>query len=331
MSVQSQEIFVKLRIIYQIAGDITLNINQLLNEQLLHENYNYNEFIQVKSCKMLDKYQWFDIQMDTYAQVRNNIQIPVQILRNSQSQDLFFIASALEEYQKVLNEKMNQDYELQVNQLTQKAIINQLEPTSQFDCDEQSGWNFEKSLQKAEKVIKILKQSNKYEGNHQNYILFKGNKYDQSISRIGSSTSILKSFYCLNENQISYLSVRTPAMHFYRYQNQHNHELDQYRSEPKLVNEYTFDHQSVDNLCVDNVLWICYHQPIRDQTASQVLNGMRNLRKYLNEEEEKSKLNPFYNEQLYSDIIYEAQSELFRDKFYSIIDNNVYHQISDNF
>ncbi|KAL4484705.1 hypothetical protein ABPG74_019882 [Tetrahymena malaccensis] len=165
---------------------------------------------------------------------------------------------------------------------------------------------------------------------------------------------------------MSYLQFRMPAVYFAKYQTQQNQyllyriknqikflkndksQLDQYRQGPKLVNEFTFDNQSVDNLCVrvqakhylyvlsnyknqvDDALWIFQLQPIRDQTIAQVLIGMRNLKKYLSKKEEKSKLNPFYNGQLYSDIIYEAQSELFRDKFYSIIGNDVYHQISEN-
>ncbi|KAL4484706.1 hypothetical protein ABPG74_019883 [Tetrahymena malaccensis] len=354
------------RISFQIYGDITINIDQLLNRQNSNSNIFYNEFIQVNSIKTNQQYDWVDINIDTDFQVRHDLTAPLQILRNSQRQDLLDLANALEEYQKVISEKVKQSStQYQLQQLTQEQIQSQ-EPEVGLICDEQNGWNFQKSTEKAQKVINNLQENSKNSNNFYSFVLFKGNKYDQSISKVGYSTSFVKNFQCLNESQISYLNFRMPAVYFLRYQNQQNEyllhriqnqikflrneksEFDQCRQGPKLVFEFVQDHQSVDNLCVrvqaqhyfyvlsnyknkvDDVLQICYYQPIRDQTASQVLSGMRNLKKYLSKEEEKSKLNPFYNGQLYSDIIYEAQSELFRDKFYSIIDNNVYHSISEN-
>ncbi|KAL4484707.1 hypothetical protein ABPG74_019884 [Tetrahymena malaccensis] len=354
------------RISFQIYGDITINIDQLLNRLNTNQNIFCNEFIQVNSVQINKQYDWFDINIDTDFQVRHDLSAPLQILKNSQRKDLLNLANALEEYQKVLNEKMKQSsakYELK--QLTQDQIQSQ-DPEVKLTCDEQNGWNFQKSAEKAQKIINNLQENCKNNNNFYSFVLFKGNKYDQSISKVGSSTSILKNFLCLNENQISYLNFRMPSVYFLRYQNQQNEylihriqnqikflrndksELDQYRQGPKLVFERFIDHQSVDNLCVriytqhylyvlsnyknkvDDVLQICNYLPIRDQTASQVLSGIRNLKKYLSKEEEESKLNPFHNGHLYSDIIYEAQSELFRDKFYSIIDNDVYHSISEN-
>ncbi|KAL4484704.1 hypothetical protein ABPG74_019881 [Tetrahymena malaccensis] len=352
------------RISFQISGDITINIDQLLNRSYSNQNIFYNEFISVNSVQISKQYDWVDTNIDTDFQVRHDLSAPLQILRNSQRQDIFDLVNALEEYQKVLKEKVKQSStKYQQQQLTQDQIQSQ-EPNVQLACDEQNGWNFQKSAEKAQKIIINLQEYSKNKDNHYSFVLFKGNKYDQSISKVGNSTCLLKNFLCLNENQISYLFCRMPGLYFLKYQNQQNEyllhriqnqikflrndksELDQYRQGPKLVNECTIDKQSVDNLCVniqtqhylyvlsnyknqvDDALWVCYHQPIRDQSASEVLSGMRNLKKYLSKEEEKSKLNPFYNGQLYSDIIYEAQSELFRDKFYSIIDNNVYHSIS---
>ncbi|KAL4484711.1 hypothetical protein ABPG74_019888 [Tetrahymena malaccensis] len=353
------------RISFQISGDITINIDQLLNRQQFSQNFFYNEFIQVNSVQINKQYDWVNINMDTDVKVRHDLSAPLKILRNSQRQDLFDLANALEEYQKILKEKAKQSSaEQQLKQLKYDKVESQ-EPEVDFACNEDNGWNFQKSVEKAEKIINDLKESNKNKDNHYSFILFKGNKYDQSIYRVGNSTCILKNFQCLNENQISYLYFRKPAVYFLKYQNQQNEyllhriqnqikflkndqsELEQYRQEPKLVNEFTFDQQSVDNLCVriesknylyilsnyknqvDDVLWINIQESIGDQSASQILQGMRNLKKYLNEDQQNSKLNPFYEGQLYSDIIYEAQSELFRDKFYSIIDNNIFHQLSD--
>ncbi|KAL4484713.1 hypothetical protein ABPG74_019890 [Tetrahymena malaccensis] len=351
---------------FQIAGDITINIDQLLNQEYVGLNSQQNEFIQVKQVKMCNKQQLIDVYFDTDVQIRTDLSYPIYLLRNSQRQDLLHLASVLEEFQKALDDKQKSNCYIHSQQQIQKTI-SYSETLSQQNCDEYHGWNFQKSLEKAEKVINDFIESMKNTDNHYSYIIFKGNKYDQSIYRVGNSKQILKDFFCLNDDQISYISWRKPTLFPLKYPHQHNsyilsrvknqikflkkenNDLDQYREGLKFLSENTIHFQSIDNFSVevqqhqylyvlsnyknqvDDVLWISQKQSIRNQSASQVLQGIRSLKKHLNNEENNSKMNSLSNGQLYSDIIYEAQSELFRDRYYSIIENNLYHQISEHF
>ncbi|EAR98093.1 hypothetical protein TTHERM_00753390 (macronuclear) [Tetrahymena thermophila SB210] len=353
------------RNVFQIAGDITINIDSLLNQDYLFSNFNVNEFLQVKQVKMQHDLQVIDIQMDTDIQVRNDMSIPIQFIRRSQRQDLSHLAEAIEQFQKVQNEKRKLNSNLLSSQQIQQNTC-QPESLTEICCNEDNGWNFEKSLEKAEKVINDLKEKMKSSDMHYSFVLSKGNKYDQSVYRVGNSTKILKDFFCLNNDQIAYISNRKPTLFFFKHQHQlityligriktqimflmnDKNVLDSFRSEPKLLSENTIAISSVDNLVVevqiqtylyilsnyqnqvDDILWLTIQKPIRDQSPQEVLKGLRNLKKYLNEQQESSKLNPFYNGQLYSDIIYEAQSELFRDKFYSLVDSNLYHQVLES-
>ncbi|EAR98092.2 hypothetical protein TTHERM_00753380 (macronuclear) [Tetrahymena thermophila SB210] len=352
--------------IFQIAGDITINIDSFLNQDYLFTNFSVNEFITAKYVKMYREQQVIDIQMDTDIQVRNDMSLPLELLKRSQRQDLFYLANVIEEFQKTLNEKKKLNLDLQSEEPIQQTTC-QLEPLSEQICDEFNGWDFEKSVEKAEKVINNIKEQMKNSDIHYSYVLSKGNKFDQSIYRVGNSMQILKDFMCLNNDQIAYIANRKPTLFYFKHQHQlisylinriktqimflknDKKYLDQYRNEPKLLSENTINISSVDNLVVevqiqtylyilsnyqnqvDDILWLTIQKPIRDQSPSEVLKGLRNLKKYLNEQQQNTKLNPFYNGQLYTDVLYDAQSEIFRDKFYSIIDNNLYHQVLDNF
>ncbi|KAL4484712.1 hypothetical protein ABPG74_019889 [Tetrahymena malaccensis] len=352
--------------IFQIAGDITINIDQLLNQDYVALNSSWNEFIQVNQVKLCNTQQIVDVYIDTDVQVRTDLSIPIYLLKRSQRQDLYNLANLIEEFQNTLNEKCQNNCDLYSSYQNQQ-MIDQSETISEQSCDEYHGWNFQKSVEKAEKVIEDLIESMKNSDNNYSFILFKGNKYDQSIYRVGNSKQFLKDFICLNDDQISYLGWRKPTLFFLKYQHQlisylcgriknqirflkqENSDLDYYREGLKFLNESTINIQSIDNFSVevkqhqylyilsnyknqvDDVLWVSKIQPIRNQSASQVLWGMRNLKKYLNNEQINSKLNAFQNGQIYTDILYEAQSELFRDKYYSILDNNLYHQVTENF
>ncbi|EAR98091.1 hypothetical protein TTHERM_00753370 (macronuclear) [Tetrahymena thermophila SB210] len=349
---------------FQIAGDLTINIDSFLNNEFAFMNLSMNEFIQVKQIRSYDEYDFMDIFMDTDIYVRSDMSVPIQILRRCQRQDLFDLANVMEEYQQLLNEKQNLNCNL-LSQEQQQQKTTQPDTQSEFICDEAHGWNIQKSVQKAEIEINKLKESMKNQDCYYTFIIFKGNKYDQSVYRVGYSLLYLKNLYFLNDYQINHLTYRKPIINFIKYQSQmvqyqigriknqikylkKEKDLDYYRTELKFLGEFTSTTQSVDNYCidtkmhtyqyilsnyqnqVDDVLLINVHQPIRGWSVSQIVKGMRNLKKYLSEEQQSSNLNPFFNGNLYSDVIYEAQAELFKDKFYSVSDNYLYHSILQN-
>ncbi|EAR98095.1 hypothetical protein TTHERM_00753410 (macronuclear) [Tetrahymena thermophila SB210] len=351
--------------VFQIAGDITIDIRQLLDRDHLNAISSWNDFIKVKEVRKFNQSQLIEVYLDSDIEMRSDISLPLRLLKSSQQKELLHLANLIEEYQSILIEKQKQDTDLIFRQQIQKLICSQ-EPISQLDCDEFHGWNFRKSVEKAEKVINQIKQQAKDSDDHFYYVLFKGNKYDQTKCRLGYTIQNLRDFLCLNSDQIDYISLRKPIIFNYKYYHQYTEylfnrinnsirllkqdksDLDYFRSGLNFLREETLDIFSVDNLSVrikqvqylyvlsnyksqmDDILWVSKWLPVNGQQPSQVLQAQRNLKKDLNEEQEKTKSNPLFDGSIYTDVIYEAQSEIFREKFYSIIDNNLYHDILES-
>ncbi|KAL4484709.1 hypothetical protein ABPG74_019886 [Tetrahymena malaccensis] len=348
--------------LFQIAGDITLDINQLLNGDHIQLFSSWNDFIKVKEVKKTKQPHLIEVILDTDVQTRSNLKIPVKLLKNSQQMELFELANMIEEYQKIVKSKqLNQKNN---NEKMQEINVKIEEDLNELDCDEYHGWTFEQSTRKAEKVINELNNSMKDSDDYYTYILFKGNQYDQTKCRIGYSSQILKDFLCLNDEQIESLSLRKPIIFNLKYKHQytsyllnriHNlirllkqdkSDLDYYRKGLNFQNEVTFDLYSIDNLIVnvkfkhylyvlsnyknkmDDVLWVGKCMPVRDQSASQVLKGMRNLKAHFNQQQQKDeKINLQKNQSVFFDEGYDKQSQIFINKFYSQIDLDIFHDV----
>ncbi|KAL4484698.1 hypothetical protein ABPG74_019875 [Tetrahymena malaccensis] len=355
--------------VFQIAGDITIDVDQLLDKDNIKMISSWNQFIKVKQIKKQSNSQFVQMYLDTDVQMRSNLQATIEYLQKSQQKELYDLANLICEYQQVMKIKQHQENKSNSEQQTQQIIIKQeyQDEYSFNDCDELHGWNFQKSLEKAEKVLNELKDSFEKSDDFYSYILFKGNKYDQSRYMIGHSLQILRDFLCLNDEQIDYITLRNPLIFNLKYQQQYTEylfnrvknlirlqkqekgDLDYFRQGLNLVKEQTLDYYSIDNLSVqvqvnhylyvlsnyknqiDDVLQVIKWQPVRNQSASQVLRGLRNLKKQLNQKQEQdSQMNPFSNGQIYSDLNYQKNAEIFREKFYAIIDNDMYHEILEN-
>ncbi|EAR98094.2 hypothetical protein TTHERM_00753400 (macronuclear) [Tetrahymena thermophila SB210] len=350
--------------LFQIAGDITLDINQLLNKDHITLFSSWNDFIKVKEVKKIKQPHLIEVILDTDVQIRSNLKIPVKILKNSQQIDLLELANLIEEYQKIV--KAKQFIEKKNCQNIQEIKIKIEEDLNELDCDEQHGWSFEQSTIKAERVINELNNSMKDSDDYYSYILFKGNKYDQTKCRIGYSTHILKDFLCLNDEQIESLSLRKPIIFNLKYNYQytsyllnriHNlnrllkqekSDLDNYRKGLNFLNEVTFNLYSIDNFVVevkfkhylyvlsnyknkmDDVLWVGKCMPVRDQSASQVLKGMRNLKQcFSQEQKQQTMLNPQVNKNIFCDSNYEKQSKILINKFYPQFNNDILFDIQE--
>ncbi|KAL4484503.1 hypothetical protein ABPG74_019680 [Tetrahymena malaccensis] len=247
-----------------------------------------------------------------------------------------------------------------------RESTNNTQPLNELYCDEYHGWNFEQSQMKAQIAIRELKESMKDSDNYYTYVLFQGSKYDQTKHTMGYSLQLLRDFLGLNDNQIDYLCLRKPIIINYKYQHQYiqylfnrfqrlkmlfkqnKSDLDYFRSGLKFLCEHPTDLISFDNYCVqtkaqqflyvlsnykykqDDLLWVCKVQPIGDKSASEVLKGLRNLKMFLKTGEENTTKNPLFDGQIYSDLVYEAQSEILKDKYYSIVDSHIFQDILEN-
>ncbi|KAL4484700.1 hypothetical protein ABPG74_019877 [Tetrahymena malaccensis] len=344
-------------------------MNQILNADHINAISTMNEFIKVKKIKKYNQSRFIEIYLDTDVQMRSDLSLPLKLLKDSQQNQLFILADAIEQYQQVLCTKQYEDNLLSSEQQTQEIVIKKEHDFSELMCDEFHGWNFEKSTEKAEKAIYEINQSMKDSEHFYCFVLFKGQKYDQIKQRISYSTQILRDFLCLNDQQISFTTLRKPIISIYKYKDQYidyiynrinqqirllkqdKSDLDCFRQGLKFLRQETVDYISVDNFSVkvdqvqylyvlsnyknkmDDTLLLIKWLPIADRSASGVLQGIRNLKKYLNEEEQQKQenkcLNPLLNGSIYDDQTYQTQSQIFREKYYSIVDNFVYHDIQE--
>ncbi|EAR87235.3 hypothetical protein TTHERM_00369630 (macronuclear) [Tetrahymena thermophila SB210] len=361
--------------VFYVVGDIDIDIDQLLDREHFNIIVSQNDFVQVNSINRQSNLNFIEIFFNTHTQRCSDFSIPVNLLRNSQQQDLLDLANLIDEYQKILQQKMKEDdciksieqheTEESSSEYSRKTTNNTY-PLSVLECDEFHGWNFEQSNLKAESVIRELKDSNKDSDNYYTYVIFQGRKYDQIKHTMGYSLQLLKDFLGLNDNQIDYLCLRKPIIINYKYQHQYiqylfhrfqrlkmlfkqnQSDLNHYRNGLKFLCEYPIDLASFDNYCVqtkaqqylyvlsnykyqlDDLLWVCKVQPIGQQSASEVLKGLRNLKEFLKKEQENTKQNPFFDGQIYSNLIQEAQSKILKDKFYSIVDSHIFQDILEN-
>ncbi|KAL4466299.1 hypothetical protein ABPG72_022095 [Tetrahymena utriculariae] len=145
---------------------------------------------------------------------------------------------------------------------------------------------------------------------------------------------------------IQYISFRFKRLNLLLSQN--SNEKNHFRKGLQFLFDHTADIFSVDSMRVtlksqeyqyilsnyenqqDDVLLVQKVLPIGNQSVSDVLQGYRQLKIYLNDQQENSQKNPYWTGQIFTDIIYEAQAELFIEKFYSIIDGNIYQSILEN-
>ncbi|EAR98096.2 hypothetical protein TTHERM_00753420 (macronuclear) [Tetrahymena thermophila SB210] len=352
--------------IFQIPGDITLDLNQLLHKDSIQLISSWNAFLKVKQIKKSLQSKFIEVYLDTDVQTRSDIPLIIKLLKDSQSKELFDLANMIEEYQNVVQSKQLLQ-NLKIEQKMEQIIIKQEEDQSEEVCDEYHGWNFEKSAEKAEKIINDLINSMKDSDDHYTYLLLKGNKYDQIKSRLGYSTQILRNFLCLNDEQIEQLCLRKPIIINIKYKHQYTEylfnrinnlvralkqessDLDYFRQSCNELNQLTFDLYSIDNLVVkvqykqylyvlsnyknqmDDILYIGKCMPIRNQSASQILQGMRNLRKNLSEIcQQNSYMNYLSYQLILNDQNYIKQSLNFVDKFYTIINNDIFSDILQN-
>ncbi|KAL4484506.1 hypothetical protein ABPG74_019683 [Tetrahymena malaccensis] len=351
--------------VFYVVGDIDIDVDQLLNRDYFNICVSINQFIKVTSIVRTKELDVMDIFFDTNMQRQGDLSAPIRMLRDSHQSDLNNLADVIEEYHQTIQKIMKEPKDSKININEQQQNDDQ-KSLSELDCDEFHGWNFEKSLEKAQKVVHDLKMEMKNQSHHYSYILFKGTKYDQVKYWFGQKLDFQRNFFCLNENQIDFLNLRKPLIFNYKFLYQYiqflrfrfqrlkmifsqgNSERNHFRKGLSFLFESQVDAVSVDNFIVklkfqeylyilsnyknkqDDVLLVQKVLPIGNQSAQDVLKGLRNLKMYLNEEEYNSKKNPFYGGQIYTDIIYEAQSEIFKEKFYSMVDSNIYHSILEN-
>ncbi|KAL4484708.1 hypothetical protein ABPG74_019885 [Tetrahymena malaccensis] len=352
--------------VFQIPGDIILDINQLLYRDSISLISSWNDFLKVKKIRKSQQARFIEVFLDTDVQMRSDLPLPLKILKNSQQKELFDLANLIEEYQNEVDSKQFCQ-NINLNLKMEESSVKQEESESEVVCDEYHGWNFEKSTEKADKIISELNNQMKDCDDYYSYILFKGNKYDQNKCRIGYSTHILKDFFCLNDEQIEQLCLRKPIIFNFKYKHQYTEYIfhrintllkfikyessnfDYFRQSINELDELSFDLYSIDNLVVkvklkthihvlsnyknqmDDILYVCKFMPIHNLSASQVLKGMRNLRNSLNENLQKNvQINWFNNQQIFSDENYQKQSQMFVDKFYSIINNPIFQDILEN-
>ncbi|EAR98098.2 hypothetical protein TTHERM_00753440 (macronuclear) [Tetrahymena thermophila SB210] len=350
--------------IFQIGGDITIDINQILNGDHINAISTMNEFIKVKKVNLCNQSKFLEIYLDGDVYMRNDLSLPLKLLKDSHQKELFHLADVMEQYQQILYKKQFEDNKQSSEQQTQEIIIKMENNLNEPECDEFHGWNFEKSTEKAEKVMNDINQSLNNQEHFYAFILFKGEKNDQIKQRICYSTYVLRDFVCLNDEQISYIALRKPIVSIYKYKHQYvdylfnrincqirllkqgKSDLDCFRKGLTFLGQETVDYISIDNLSVkvnqvqylyvlsnykykmDDTLLLIKWLPIANQSASQVLQGMRDLKKYLNEQQNQQ-LNPLLNGSIYNDQKYLKQSQLFREKYYSIIDNYMYHDFQE--
>ncbi|KAL4481827.1 hypothetical protein ABPG74_007916 [Tetrahymena malaccensis] len=354
--------------VYQIVGEITVDIKQLIDRDYVNTISTWNNYVKIKELKRLNSSKFVEIYFDQDFKIRDDIKIPIKLLKNTQQKHLYEIAKLIEEFKKKLKirkQQDNQQYQQQ-KQLIIQNLHDQLKPLNELDCDELHGWNFEKSAAKADKVINELNQSMLFQDDFYFYTLLRGGKYDQSKYRIGYSTYVLRYFWGLSDEQVFYLLQRKPIHFSFKFNHQHtsflinrlqssirllnkqNSNLDQFRYGPKFLREFEQDVYSIDNLCVkvvqteqlyvlsnykyqiDDILIIGKWKSIRGQPVQEVLMGMRQLKNDLIQDKQNTDFNQFFNGQIYSDLIYGAQSEIFKEKFYTIVENNKYHDILEN-
>ncbi|KAL4484514.1 hypothetical protein ABPG74_019691 [Tetrahymena malaccensis] len=351
--------------VFYVVGDIDIDVDQLLNRDFFNACVSINQFIKVTSLVRTNELDFVDIFFDTQMQRQGDLSAPIRMLRDSRQSDLNDLANVLEEYHQTIQKKIIES--LDVKNMKSGQLQNDYqEPISELDCDEFHGWNFEKSLEKAKKVINDLHIEMKNQSHHYSYMLFKGTKYDQVKYWLGQKLDYQRQFYCLSENQIDFLNMRKPLIFNYKHLSQYIQYLtnrfkrlnmifsqdksvrNHFRKGLAFLFESQIDAISVDNLIVklrfqeymyilsnyknqqDDVLLVQKILPIGNQSATDIVKAQRNLKMQLNEKEQNSKKNPYYGGQIYTDIIYEAQSEIFKEKFYSIVDSNVYHSILEN-
>ncbi|KAL4466300.1 hypothetical protein ABPG72_022096 [Tetrahymena utriculariae] len=360
--------------VFYIVGDIDIDIDQLLNRDHFNIIVSQNDFVQVNKISRQNNSNFMEILFNTDIQRCSDLSIPVNLLRNSQQQDLLNLANLIDEYQQILQQKMKEDEYVKSMELLEteesseysRESTNSTQPLNALQCDEFHGWNFEQSYMKAQNAIRELKDSMKNSDNYYTYVLFQGSKYDQMKHTMGYSLQLLRDFLGLNDNQIDYLCLRKPIIINFKYQHQYieylfhrfqrlkmlfsqnKSGLNHFRNGLQFLCEHQTDLISFDNYCVqtraqqylyvlsnykyqqDDLLWVCKVQPIGQQSASEVLKGLRNLKLFLKTEQENTKQNPFFDGQIYSGLIYEAQSEILKDKFYSIVDSHIFQNILEN-
>ncbi|KAL4484507.1 hypothetical protein ABPG74_019684 [Tetrahymena malaccensis] len=351
--------------VFYVVGDIDIDVDQLLNKDFFNICVSINQFNKVTSMIKQPDLDFVDIFFDTNMQRQGDLSVPIRLLRDSHQSDLNSLADIIEYYNQIIQKKMKQQSQ-SIQQI--QSIQHQLpisEPLSELDCDEYHGWNFEKSLEKAWKAVYDFKMEMKDSKNHCCYAIFKGYEYDQVKYCFGQKLDYYRHFYCLNEEQIDFLNMRKPLIFNYKYLhqyiqfvaarfkrlimifNQEKSERNHFRKGLKFLFEQEIDAVSVDNLTVrlkfqeylyilsnyknqqDDVMLVQKILPIGDKSATDILKAQRNLKSQLSEEEYNSMKNPFYGGQIYRDVIYEAQSEIFKDKFYSIVENNVYQSLQE--
>ncbi|EAR98097.2 hypothetical protein TTHERM_00753430 (macronuclear) [Tetrahymena thermophila SB210] len=169
--------------IFQINGDLTLDIDQILYVDHIHALSTMNEFIKVKKVNLCNQSKFIEVYLDGDTSVRNDLSLPLKLLKDSHQKELFHLADVIEQYQQILWEKQYKYNKKSSKQQTQEIMFKIQNNLSEPECDEFHGWNFEKSTEKAEKVIKDFNESNDQEHFYA-FILFKGEKYDQIKQRI---------------------------------------------------------------------------------------------------------------------------------------------------
>ncbi|KAL4466296.1 hypothetical protein ABPG72_022092, partial [Tetrahymena utriculariae] len=115
------------------------------------------------------------------------------------------LADVIEEYHQTIMQKMKESknaIELQSESETDKLQGENKDIISELDGDEFHGCNFQKSFEKAQKVINCLKIKMKNQNNHYTYAIFKGTKHDQVKYCFRQKLDYYMHFYCLNDDQI---------------------------------------------------------------------------------------------------------------------------------
>ncbi|KAL4484505.1 hypothetical protein ABPG74_019682 [Tetrahymena malaccensis] len=351
--------------VFYVIGDIDIDVDQLLNRDHFNICVSINQFVKVTSMVKQPDLDFVDIFFDTNVQRQGDLSVPIRLLRDSHQSDLNSLADIIEYYYQIVQKKMKQSQSIESIENIQHQLPFS-EPLSELDCDEYHGWNFEKSLEKAQKTIYDFKMEQKNQNNHCCYVIFKGTKHDQVKYCFGQKLDYYRHFYCLDDEQIDFLNMRKPIIFNYKHLhqyiqfvsvrfkrlimifNQEKSERNYFRKGLKFLFEQEIDAASVDNLSVrlkfqeylyilsnyknqqDDVLLVQKILPIGDKSATDILKAQRNLKSQLSEKDYYSMKNPFYGGQIYRDVIYEAQSEIFKEKFYSMVDSNIYHSLLEN-
>ncbi|KAL4466298.1 hypothetical protein ABPG72_022094 [Tetrahymena utriculariae] len=162
----------KIKVFY-VLGDI--DIDQFLNNDYFNMCISINDFIKVKSIKRTKELDLMDIFFEINEQRQGDLSVPIRLLRDSDQSDLYDLANVIEEYYLNLQKKKKSTKKVKPFKSEQQ---NQEVP-NELNCDEFDGQNFDKSLQKAQKVIEDLKKEMKDQKHHFSYVVYKGKQYDQ--------------------------------------------------------------------------------------------------------------------------------------------------------